>query len=80
MAVVKTDGEPRLCQSDEIGEILLCSKPIDAESGSSYYGLSGLTEKVFGAHPIDVSSNNRIESLSYTRTGLLGYLNPVSEL
>ena len=75
---MKSEGEPVLCRTDEIGEILLSSKPNEVDTDSSYFGLKGLTEKIFKAHPIDESSNGRVESACYTRTGLLGYLNPVS--
>ncbi|CAK8673806.1 unnamed protein product [Clavelina lepadiformis] len=75
-AIVKVDGEPSLCRTDEVGEILLCTKPSDSlDSGSWYYGLKGISEKVFHAHPID-ESNQQVEVASYIRTGLLGYVDP----
>ena len=75
--MVKSEGEPFLCRTDEIGEILLSNKPNKIDSDSCYFGLTGLTEKIFKAHPVDESSHGRVESAYYTRTGLLGYLNPV---
>ena len=78
VAIVKAEGEPVLCKTDEIGEILLSSKPQEVDSDSCYFGLTGLTEKIFKAHPTDGNSHGLVESACYTRTGLLGYLNPVS--
>ena len=43
MCVVKPEGVPQLCRTDEIGEICVCS----IATGTSYYGLSGMTKNQF---------------------------------
>ena len=77
MAVVKAKGEPNLCRVDEIGEILLCTKADSTDVESRYFGLQGRTEKIFKAHPVDAGNHGQREEAFYTRTGLLGYVNPV---
>lgn len=42
-AVVKMDGPPYLCRTDEVGEICISSPGV----GSSYWGLQGLTNAIF---------------------------------
>ena len=85
--MVRVEKQPSLCRSDEIGEIVLCTKPgrgRDEEeedtTESLYYGLKGLTEKVFKCHPVDESDHDHEEENDYVRTGLLGYVNPVSNV
>ena len=41
--VVKPEGVPQLCQTDEIGELCVCS----IATGTSYYGLTGMTKNTF---------------------------------
>lgn len=81
--MVSIDGEPHLCRTDEIGELLLCTRPADASDAgvleSWYFGLKGISEKKFNAHPVDESNHRRAEPASYVRTGLVGYVNPVSD-
>lgn len=43
VCVVKPDGVPLLCKTDEIGELCVCS----VATGTSYYGLSGMTKNTF---------------------------------
>lgn len=43
MCSVKPDGAPQLCRTDEIGELCVCG----AATGTSYYGLSGMTKNTF---------------------------------
>ncbi len=43
MCIVKTDGPPMLCKTDEIGEIVLNSRA----GGTMYYGLPGVTKNTF---------------------------------
>lgn len=43
VCVVKPDGVPLLCQTDEIGELCVCS----VATGTSYYGLTGMTKNTF---------------------------------
>lgn len=43
MCSVKPDGVPQLCKADEIGELCVCT----VATGSSYYGLTGMTKNTF---------------------------------
>lgn len=43
MCVVKPEGVPLLCKTDEIGELCVCS----VATGTSYYGLAGMTKNTF---------------------------------
>lgn len=43
MCVVKVEGVPQLCKTDEIGELCVCT----VATGSSYYGLAGMTKNTF---------------------------------
>lgn len=43
MCIVKPDGPPQLCKTDEIGEIVLNSRA----GGTMYYGLPGVTKNTF---------------------------------
>uniref|UniRef100_A0A8C7GWZ0 Disco interacting C n=1 Tax=Oncorhynchus kisutch TaxID=8019 RepID=A0A8C7GWZ0_ONCKI len=67
MCVVKPDGVPQLCKTDEIGELCVGS----IATGTSYYGLSGMTKNTF-----EVSVGALISEYPFTRTGLLGFVGP----
>lgn len=43
VCVVKVDGVPYLCKTDEVGEICVSS----VATGTAYYGLLGITKNVF---------------------------------
>jgi hypothetical protein len=43
MCSVKPEGIPQLCRTDEIGELCVCA----VATGTSYYGLSGMTKNTF---------------------------------
>lgn len=43
ICVVKIDGAPYLCKTDEVGEICVDSNA----TGTAYYGLLGITKNVF---------------------------------
>lgn len=43
VCVVKVDGVPYLCKTDEIGEICVNS----IATGTAYYGLLGITKNIF---------------------------------
>uniref|UniRef100_A0A8C9WHH2 Disco-interacting protein 2 homolog Bb n=1 Tax=Scleropages formosus TaxID=113540 RepID=A0A8C9WHH2_SCLFO len=43
MCIVKPDGPPQLCKTDEIGEIVVNSRA----GGTMYYGLPGVTKNTF---------------------------------
>uniref|UniRef100_A0A3B3SNM2 Disco interacting C n=1 Tax=Paramormyrops kingsleyae TaxID=1676925 RepID=A0A3B3SNM2_9TELE len=71
MCVVRPDGVPQLCKTDEIGEVCVCS----IATGTSYYGLSGMTKNTFEVFPMS-SSGAPISEYPFTRTGLLGFIGP----
>uniref|UniRef100_A0A6Q2Z4W6 DMAP1-binding domain-containing protein n=1 Tax=Esox lucius TaxID=8010 RepID=A0A6Q2Z4W6_ESOLU len=71
MCVVKPDGVPQLCKTDEIGELCVCS----IATGTSYYGLSGMTKNTFEVFPMN-SVGAPISEYPFTRTGLLGFVGP----
>ena len=43
MCIVKPEGPPQLCKTDEIGEIVINSRA----GGTMYYGLPGVTKNTF---------------------------------
>lgn len=43
VCVVKVDGAPYLCKTDEVGEVCVSS----SATGTAYYGLPGVTKNVF---------------------------------
>ena len=43
VCVVRVDGTPYLCQTDEVGEICVSS----STTAISYYGLPGMTKNIF---------------------------------
>ncbi|XP_055520653.1 disco-interacting protein 2 homolog C isoform X2 [Leucoraja erinacea] len=71
MCVVRPEGIPLLCRTDEIGELCVCS----IAAGTSYYGLSGMTKNTFEMFPI-LSSGAPVSEYPFVRTGLLGFVGP----
>uniref|UniRef100_A0A087XC83 Disco-interacting protein 2 homolog Cb n=1 Tax=Poecilia formosa TaxID=48698 RepID=A0A087XC83_POEFO len=71
VCVVKPEGVPQLCQTDEIGELCVCS----VATGTSYYGLMGMTKNTFEVYPVS-SSGGLISEYAFVRTGLLGFIGP----
>ncbi|XP_071346697.1 disco-interacting protein 2 homolog C isoform X1 [Trachinotus anak] len=71
MCVVKPEGVPLLCKTDEIGELCVCS----VATGTSYYGLAGMTKNTFEVFPMS-NSGAPVSEFSFTRTGLLGFIGP----
>ncbi|XP_072338076.1 disco-interacting protein 2 homolog A-like isoform X1 [Scyliorhinus torazame] len=69
VCIVKFEGSPQLCKTDEIGEICVSSRA----SGTSYYGLPGMTKTVFEAVPVNAVGVPISEHV-FTRTNLLGFL------
>uniref|UniRef100_A0A8C8SGP9 Disco interacting protein 2 homolog C n=1 Tax=Pelusios castaneus TaxID=367368 RepID=A0A8C8SGP9_9SAUR len=69
MCAVKPDGIPQLCRTDEIGELCVCA----IATGTSYYGLSGMTKNTFEVFPM-TSSGAPISEYPFIRTGLLGFI------
>uniref|UniRef100_A0A668V7T6 DMAP1-binding domain-containing protein n=1 Tax=Oreochromis aureus TaxID=47969 RepID=A0A668V7T6_OREAU len=71
MCVVKLEGVPQLCKTDEIGE--LCVSTV--ATGTSYYGLAGMTKNTFEVFPVS-NNGTPISEFPFTRTGLLGFIGP----
>ena len=46
IVVVKPDGPPKLCKTDEVGELCVASGTV----GSAYFGLVGKTNHTFKVH------------------------------
>ncbi|XP_058039954.1 disco-interacting protein 2 homolog C isoform X5 [Ahaetulla prasina] len=71
MCAVKPDGVPQLCRTDEVGELCVCA----IATGTSYYGLSGMTKNTFEVFPM-TTSGAPISEYPFIRTGLLGFIGP----
>uniref|UniRef100_A0A8D0AST6 Disco interacting C n=1 Tax=Sander lucioperca TaxID=283035 RepID=A0A8D0AST6_SANLU len=71
MCVVKPEGVPQLCKTDEIGELCVCT----VATGTSYYGLAGMTKNTFEVFPVS-NTGAPIGEFPFTRTGLLGFIGP----
>ncbi|KAM4889136.1 disco-interacting protein 2 homolog A isoform 4-T5 [Thomomys bottae] len=69
--VVKVEGTPYLCKTDEVGEICVDS----SATGTAYYGLLGITKNVFETIPVTVGGVP-VSERPFTRTGLLGFIGP----
>ncbi|TMS19798.1 Disco-interacting protein 2-like protein B-A [Larimichthys crocea] len=73
MCIVKPDGPPQLCKTDEIGEIIVNSRA----GGNMYYGLPGVTKNTFEVIPVN-SNGVPIGEIPFVRSGLLGFIGPGS--
>ncbi|GAV07859.1 hypothetical protein RvY_17644-2 [Ramazzottius varieornatus] len=71
LLVLKIDGPPYLCKTDEIGEICVDSPYV----GSGYWGLQGISAATFKVHPLR-QDDSLYRDRQYVRTGLLGFLGP----
>ncbi|KAJ8350044.1 hypothetical protein SKAU_G00251740 [Synaphobranchus kaupii] len=71
VCVVRVEGTPSLCRTDEVGEICVSS----ASTGIAYFGLPGMTKNVFQTIPV-TSSGAPISDRPFTRTSLLGFVGP----
>ncbi|CAG7718035.1 unnamed protein product [Allacma fusca] len=71
IVVVRMDGQPYMCKTDEVGEICVHS----SATGSHYWGLQGLTNQTFKVQPLQ-SDSAPISDAEYVRSGLLGFLGP----
>uniref|UniRef100_A0A8C6Q9B3 Disco-interacting protein 2 homolog Ca n=1 Tax=Nothobranchius furzeri TaxID=105023 RepID=A0A8C6Q9B3_NOTFU len=71
MCVVKLEGVPQLCKTDEIGELCVCT----VATGTSYYGLAGMTKNTFEVFPV-FNNGSPISEFPFIRTGLLGFIGP----
>uniref|UniRef100_A0A674MTF3 Disco interacting A n=1 Tax=Takifugu rubripes TaxID=31033 RepID=A0A674MTF3_TAKRU len=75
VCVVKVEGTPYLCQTDEVGEICVSS----ASTGVAYFGLPGMTKNIFEVITVPLlSSGVPISDRPFTRTSLLGFVGPDS--
>ncbi|XP_034268329.1 disco-interacting protein 2 homolog B isoform X3 [Pantherophis guttatus] len=73
MCIVKPDGSPQLCKTDEIGEICVSART----GGMMYYGLSGVTKNTFEVFPVN-SAGSPVGDVPFVRSGLLGFVGPGS--
>uniref|UniRef100_A0A4W6EIC5 Disco interacting B n=1 Tax=Lates calcarifer TaxID=8187 RepID=A0A4W6EIC5_LATCA len=73
MCIVKPDGPPQLCKTDEIGEIIINSRA----GGNMYYGLPGVTKNTFEVIPVN-ANGVPIGEIPFVRSGLLGFVGPGS--
>uniref|UniRef100_A0AAQ6AHF3 DMAP1-binding domain-containing protein n=1 Tax=Amphiprion ocellaris TaxID=80972 RepID=A0AAQ6AHF3_AMPOC len=73
VCVVRVEGTPYLCQTDEVGEICVSS----GSTGVAYYGLPGMTKNIFETIPV-TSSGVPVSDRPFTRTSLLGFVGPDS--
>ncbi|XP_057361619.1 disco-interacting protein 2 homolog A isoform X3 [Manis pentadactyla] len=71
VCVVKVEGTPYLCKTDEVGEICVNS----IATGAAYYGLPGITKNIFETVPV-TAEGVPVSDRSFTRTGLLGFIGP----
>ena len=73
LVVLKVEGMG-LCKTDEVGEICMRASSV----GSSFWGLPGLTNATFRAKPENDDESVAFPDQEFVRTGLLGFLGPVS--
>ncbi|XP_044775181.1 disco-interacting protein 2 homolog A isoform X4 [Neomonachus schauinslandi] len=71
VCVVKVEGAPYLCKTDEVGEVCVSS----STTGTAYYGLLGITKSVFETVPV-TAGGMPVSDRPFTRTGLLGFIGP----
>ncbi|XP_071502851.1 disco-interacting protein 2 homolog C-like [Diadema antillarum] len=71
MVVVKIDGPPVLCKTDEIGELCVASESV----GGSFWGLKGKTNATFNVTALG-EYERPISEQHFVKTGLLGFLGP----
>lgn len=74
MVVVRSEGAPVLCKTDQVGEICLSI----GATGTTYYDLDGLSNATFKVAPVadDAEDAVPINEELYVRSGLLGFLGP----
>lgn len=54
MCIVRPDGPPQLCKTDEIGEICVSSRT----GGMMYFGLAGVTKNTFEVRAMQASQGD----------------------
>lgn len=74
MVVVRSEGPPVLCKTDQVGEICLSL----GATGTTYYDLDGMSNATFKVQPLPDDSEDAkpINDELYVRSGLLGFLGP----
>ncbi|RXM28053.1 Disco-interacting protein 2-like A [Acipenser ruthenus] len=75
VCVVRVEGTPYLCKTDEVGEICVGSNT----TGIAYYGLPGITKNIFETIPL-TAAGVPLTDRHFTRTGLLGFVGPTIPL
>ncbi|XP_074115177.1 disco-interacting protein 2 isoform X2 [Cotesia typhae] len=71
VVVIKMEGQPFICKTDEVGEICVHS----SATASQYWGLQGLTNNTFKVSPLQPDGTT-VGDAEYARSGLLGFLGP----
>ena len=71
IVIVRMDGSPVICKTDEVGEILVSS----SATSTSYWGLPGLSQNIFKVRP-ETEDGKPVGEGDFVRTGLLGFLGP----
>lgn len=82
IVVVRSEGHPVLCKTDQVGEICVTS----GSTGSTYFELEGLTNTTFKVQPLledpecdkdgQIVKSKPISDEYFVRSGLLGFLGP----
>ena len=72
IVIIKCEGSPIVCKTDEVGEIAVSSPA----AASSYWGLPGLTVTTFKVRPESEEGRPLPGEAEFVRTGLLGFLGP----
>ncbi|CAB4061952.1 Disco-interacting protein 2 homolog C,Disco-interacting protein 2,Disco-interacting protein 2 homolog A,Disco-interacting protein 2 homolog B-A,Disco-interacting protein 2 homolog B [Lepeophtheirus salmonis] len=72
LVVLKIDGQPQVCKTDEVGEICMSSTSV----ATSYWGLPGLTNSTYRVRPENEDGSYCYGEAAFVRTGLLGFLGP----
>lgn len=74
MVVVRSEGHPVLCKTDQVGEICLSI----GATGTTYFDLDGMSNATFKVAPVadDSEDAKPISDELYVRSGLLGFLGP----
>lgn len=80
MVVVRSEGIPVLCKTDQVGEICVTS----GATGNVYFGLDGMTNATFKVQPLledpdpkdPTAVGKPFSDELYVRSGLLGFLGP----
>lgn len=69
--VVKMTGPPKVCRTDEVGEICLHGP----STASCYHGLKGISSQTFQVNPLS-HDEKVLGAIRYVRSGLIGFIGP----